>query len=62
VLTGLVFGLVHPVGIVEKLAIAVLGGVFAWMAQTRKSLVPSMTAHCLNNLTSTLILLFALAN
>jgi membrane protease YdiL (CAAX protease family) len=61
VLTGLVFGLIHPVGVVEKLAIAVLGGVFAWMAETRKSLVPSMTAHCLNNLTSTLILLFALA-
>ncbi len=62
VLTGLVFGLVHPVGVVEKLAIAVLGGVFAWMAETRRSLVPSMTAHCLNNLTSTLILLFALSN
>lgn len=61
VTTGLVFGFVHPVGIVEMLAIAVLGGVFAWMAETRKSLAPSMTAHCLNNLTVTLLLLFALA-
>jgi membrane protease YdiL (CAAX protease family) len=61
VLTGLVFGFLHPVGIVEMLAISVLGGVFAWMAETRKSLVPSITAHCLNNLISTLILLLALA-
>ena len=61
VLTGLVFGVVHPVGIAEMLAIAVLGGVFAWMAETRKSLVPSITAHFVNNFTATLLLLFALS-
>ncbi len=61
VLTGLVFGFIHPVGIAEMLAIGTLGGVFAWMAETRKSLAPSIVAHCLNNLTSTLLLLFILA-
>lgn len=61
VVTGLVFGFVHPVGIVEMLAIGVLGGVFAWMAETRKSLLPSMAAHCLQNLTTTLLLLLILA-
>jgi len=61
VVTGLVFGFVHPVGIVEMLAIAVLGGVFAWMAETRQSLLPSMAAHCLQNLTTTLLLLLILA-
>lgn len=61
ILTGLVFGFIHPVGIVEMLAIAVLGGVFAWMAETRKSLLPGIVAHCLQNLTTTLLLLFALA-
>ena len=38
-----------------------LGGVFAWMAETRKSLVPSITAHFLNNFTTTLLLLFVLS-
>lgn len=61
IITGLVFGFVHPVGIAEMLAIAVLGGVFAWMAETRKSLLPSMFAHCLQNLSTTLLLLFILA-
>ncbi len=61
IVTGLVFGFVHPVGIVEMLAIGVLGGVFAWMAETRKSLLPSMAAHCLQNLTTTLLLLLILA-
>ncbi len=61
VVTGLVFGFVHPVGIAEMLAIGVLGGVFAWMAETRKSLLPSMAAHCLQNLTTTLLLLLILA-
>ena len=61
VVTGLVFGFAHPVGVAEMLAIAVLGGVFAWMAETRKSLLPSMFAHCLQNLSTTLLLLFILA-
>ncbi|MBV9849623.1 MAG: CPBP family intramembrane metalloprotease [Armatimonadetes bacterium] len=61
ILTGLVFGFVHPVGVAEMLAIAVLGGVFAWMAETRKSLVPSITGHFINNFTSTLLLLFVLS-
>ena len=61
IVTGLVFGFVHPVGIAEMLAIAVLGGVFAWMAETRQSLLPSMAAHCLQNLTTTLFLLLILA-
>jgi membrane protease YdiL (CAAX protease family) len=56
-LSGLVFGCIHPVGIAEKLALSSLGMVFAWMAETRKSLVPSMTAHALNNGMSTLFLM-----
>lgn len=61
ILTGLVFGFVHPVGLGEMLPLAVLGGVFAWMAETRKSLVPSILAHCLQNTMATMILLLALA-
>jgi membrane protease YdiL (CAAX protease family) len=49
VMTGLAFGLSHSVGIAQQIPLAVLGGVFAWMAQTRKSLAPSMFAHCLQN-------------
>ena len=60
ILTGLIFGFVHPVGIAEMLPLAVLGGVFAWMAETRKSLAPSMVAHCLQNTFATLMLLLAL--
>lgn len=61
VVTGLVFGFVHPVGIAEMLAIGTLGGVFAWMAETRKSLAPSMTAHFLQNFSTTLLLLAIMA-
>ena len=61
VLTGLIFGFVHPVGIAEMLPLATLGGVFAWMAETRKSLAPSILAHCLQNSFATLMLLLALA-
>jgi len=61
VLTGLIFGFVHPVGIAEMLPLATLGGVFAWMAETRKSLAPSILAHCLQNTFATLLLLLALA-
>lgn len=59
-LTGFIFGFVHPVGIAEMLPLAVLGGVFAWIAETRKSLAPSMVAHCLQNTFATLMLLLAL--
>ena len=59
-LTGLIFGFVHPVGISEMVPLAVLGGVFAWMAETRKSLVPSMLGHFLQNSMATLTLLLAL--
>lgn len=61
VVTGLVFGFVHPVGIAEMLAIGTLGGVFAWMAETRKSLAPSMTAHFLQNFSTTMLLLAIMA-
>ena len=61
VLTGLIFGFVHPVGIAEMLPLATLGGVFAWMAETRKSLAPSILAHCFQNTFATLMLLLALA-
>lgn len=61
VLTGLIFGFVHPVGIAAMLPLATLGGVFAWMAETRKSLAPSILAHCLQNSFATLMLLLALA-
>ncbi len=47
--TGLAFGLTHPVGIAEQLSLATFGAVLAWMAQTRKSLLPGMMAHCLQN-------------
>lgn len=61
VLTGLIFGFVHPVGIAAMLPLAALGGVFAWMAETRKSLAPSILAHCIQNSFATLMLLLALA-
>ncbi len=61
VLTGLIFGFVHPVGIAAMLPLAALGGVFAWMAETRKSLAPSILAHCFQNTFATLMLLMALA-
>ena len=48
-IVGLMFGGIHPVGPVEALTLASLGTVFAWMAYLRKSLVPSMFAHCLQN-------------
>jgi membrane protease YdiL (CAAX protease family) len=48
-LTGIMFGGIHPVGISGVLALATLGTVFAWIAYLRKSLVPSMVAHCLQN-------------
>lgn len=61
-LTGFVFGAVHPVGIAGMLPLMVLGSVFAWMAHKRASLVPSITAHALQNLTTALLLLFVLAS
>ena len=61
VLTGLIFGFVHPVGIAAMLPLAVLGGVFAWMAETRKSLVPGMIGHFLQNTIATATLLLALS-
>ncbi len=61
ILTGLIFGFVHPVGIAAMLPLAALGGVFAWMAETRKSLAPSILAHCIQNSFATLMLLLALA-
>jgi membrane protease YdiL (CAAX protease family) len=48
-LTGLLFGMVHPVGIAEVFSLATLGMVMAWAAYTRKSLVPSMMMHWLQN-------------
>lgn len=62
ILTGLIFGFVHPVGISAMLPLAVLGGVFAWMAETRKSLVPGMVGHFLQNSMATLMLLLALGS
>ena len=60
VLTGLVFGFAHPVGIAQMLPLAVLGGTFAWMAETRQSLVPSILGHFLQNSMATAMLLLAL--
>ncbi len=62
VLTGLIFGFVHPVGLGSMLPLAVLGGVFAWMAETRKSLIPGMVGHFLQNSMATLLLLLALGS
>ena len=61
VLTGFVFGFVHPVGLSGMLPLMMLGGVFAWMAETRRSLAPSMLAHCFQNTFATLMVLLALA-
>ncbi len=60
VLTGLIFGFVHPVGLAEMLPLATLGGVFAWLAETRKSLAPSILGHFLQNSLATMMLLLAL--
>jgi membrane protease YdiL (CAAX protease family) len=57
-LSGLVFGFLHPVGHLEQVTLASLGMVFAWMAETRKSLAPSMVAHAIQN-GGTLLLLLA---
>ncbi len=62
ILTGLIFGFVHPVGLGEMVPLAVLGGVFAWMAEIRKSLVPSMLGHFLQNSMATAMLLLALGS
>jgi membrane protease YdiL (CAAX protease family) len=59
-LTGIAFGLAHAVGIAEQVPLAVLGCVLAWMAQTRKSLLPGMIAHSLQNSFSYALLLFSL--
>ncbi len=56
-ISGFVFGFVHPVGIAEMFPLAMLGCVFAWMAETRRSLGPSMVAHCVNNASSAILLL-----
>jgi membrane protease YdiL (CAAX protease family) len=58
IVTGVVFGLVHPVSIVGSMPLMLLGGVFAWLAETRKSLVPGMVAHSLQNTMSFLMMLF----
>jgi membrane protease YdiL (CAAX protease family) len=59
-LTGVVFGLAHPVGIAEQVPLAALGATFAWMALKRRSLVPTMFAHCLQNSLVYATLLFSL--
>ena len=61
-LAGLIFGFVHPVGLGEIVPLALLGGVFAWMAETRKSLVPSMLDHFMQNSMATAMLLLALGS
>jgi len=50
VMTGVIFGLAHPVGAEGMLAIAVLGCVLAWVAESRKSLASSMIGHFLQNI------------
>jgi hypothetical protein len=54
--TGIVFGLVHPVSIVGSIPLMMLGWIFGWLAETKKSLLPSMLAHCLQNTVSFLIM------
>jgi membrane protease YdiL (CAAX protease family) len=61
IISGCVFGFIHPVGIAEMTTLAVFGMALAWLAETRKSLVPGMVAHCLQNLTTTLLLLFIMS-
>lgn len=58
ILTGVVFGLVHPVSIVGSFPLMLLGSVFAWLAETRKSLLPGMVAHSLQNMMSFANMLF----
>ena len=48
-LTGAAFGLAHPVGIAEQIVLGTLGAVLAWMAYTKKSLMPGMVAHFFQN-------------
>jgi membrane protease YdiL (CAAX protease family) len=59
--TGLLFGSIHPVGIAEGLSLAALGAAFAWMAYLRKSLAPSMFAHFLQNSFAYLSVYFSFA-
>jgi membrane protease YdiL (CAAX protease family) len=60
-LTGLMFGCIHPVGLAEALSLAALGTVFAWMAYLRKSLMPGMFAHFLQNSYAYLAVYFSFA-
>jgi membrane protease YdiL (CAAX protease family) len=59
-LTGLAFGLMHPVGIAEQFGLCTLGAVFAWMAYRKQSLLPSMIAHSLQNSMAYAMLLFSM--
>ena len=49
-MTGAVFGLVHPVGLAGMFTIAVLGCVLAWIAESRKALASSMVGHFMQNI------------
>lgn len=53
VISGLIFGMIHPVGLVEGLALSSLGCVFGLIAVYRRSIAPTMVAHGLNNLVAT---------
>ena len=48
-LTGFLFGSIHPVGIASIFPLMMLGCVLAWLAETRKSLWPGMIAHSSQN-------------
>jgi membrane protease YdiL (CAAX protease family) len=56
-LTGVLFGSVHPVGVAGTVPLMVLGATFAWIAEKRKSLLPGMIGHMLQNTTSFLALI-----
>lgn len=57
VLTGVLFGGIHPVGVAGTVPLMVLGSFFAWVAEKRKSLLPGMVGHFLQNTASYVMLI-----
>jgi membrane protease YdiL (CAAX protease family) len=49
ILTGTIFGLIHPVGIAQQCQLIVFGIGMSYIAHRKKSLLPSMIGHALQN-------------
>lgn len=60
VVSSVLFAVIHPTGIPAWPALAAIGGMSAFLCYRTKSLVPSMTMHCVHNAATLLVgLLFS---